>query len=88
MISRARDVKARESIELAGEAVIDWRGVGNFVHFCDASAKSRDAPDVTSKHCLAGGLMCESVICSQLCGLVRRTAGGSFIPRSSAMRSK
>lgn len=88
MISRARDVNARESIEHLGEAVTDRRGVGNFVHFCDASAKSRDAPDVTSKHCLAGGLMCESVICSQLCGLGRRTAGGSFIPRSSAMRSK
>jgi hypothetical protein len=81
-------VKARESIEIAGEAAIDRRGVGNFVHFCDASAKNRDAPDVTSKHCLAGGLMCESVIYSQLCGLVRKAAGGSFGPRSSAMRSK
>lgn len=88
MVSRARDVNARESIEIAGEAVIDRRGVGNFVYLCDASAKNRDAPDVTFKHCLAGGLMCESVICSQLCGLVRRTAGGSFIPRSSSMRSK
>lgn len=85
MISRARDEQARESIERTGEAAIDRRGVGNFEHFCDASAKNRDAPELTSKHCLAGGLMCESVICSRLCGLVRRTAGGSFIPR---MRSK
>jgi hypothetical protein len=87
MLSRACDLSARESIEI-NETAVDRHSVGKFECLCDTSAKNCDAPEVTFKHCLVGGLMCNSVICPQLCGRWRELRKAAFIERSISMRRK